>query len=1061
MTRIVAVGMVRNEADIVESFVRHTLRFADEIRLIDHLSTDRTPEVLASLRAEGLNLVVTRHTGQAQIQEILTTALAKEAFAGGADWVIPLDCDEFIDAPSPTHLRAHLAKLSTGSIAWWPWASMVPQMTDDQTLVDPVLRIRHRCATETINTPKCLVPRSFASRSGWQFSPGNHHVRLSNMDPLPMVQMPAGYGLRHYPVRSTSQLISKMVLGRLAWIPRLNKESAISFHTRDFFDRVKSGWTPADQDLAAYAYNYQDADQAEVFDLVNAPLQVEHVLRYTHAAETKFLPLLLDWAEKIVASTSVAVPPAVFVSKPRFTDTSVTQQPKTPQISEQAALSFNRANTAFREGRFEEARDAAAQAVHLAPELAIGHVLMARTLRRLGDEAAARAAYDAALIADPTSFDALLERGNVLRGLGEPALAAASYTSAMEARPMDTRPALALARLWEEQPGRDAEEQAAIAFQRALDRAGAAAEPASAMATLCRDLARFRLDRAELPKALDALRQARLLAGSGEMTALIDLDLAEVYLRLGMTIEAQALMEALSGSEDPVLLRALAQLAYRFNFWAEAVMILERATARHPQDAQAHLDLADMQVKSWLLEEALASLNRAEASGKVPLAASTALRASIANRLGDADTALSLYESLVAEGQGSFAPNAAMSLLYADNVPPDEVARRHRALFAGWGQDARSRESFGADTTAQRPLRIGMVSGDLHHQHPVNIFLQPLLARWDHANLPLTIYATGQTVDDQTRLARSRAGTWHDLTTAQLPAKVQADGIDILIDLAGHTAGGAMRAFARRMAPVQASFLGYPGSTGVPNIDWLIGDPVVTPPDADLLCSEQVLRLPNTVFCFAPEVDYPLPQFADVSRGRPLTFGSFNNIPKLTPRTLRLWSDVLKAVPHSRLLLRAPSFKDAGAVARFQRLFGEQGIPAERLIFRGPVGLDVMMQAYAEVDIALDTFPYCGGTTTLQALWMGVPVLTMEGGQFVSRMGASFMTAAGLPDWIAKDDASYVAKAVALGQDRRALLDLKRGLRARLLARPGWDVDRYDADFGAALRTIWHKSMGY
>lgn len=728
-------------------------------------------------------------------------------------------------------------------------------------------------------------------------------------------------------------------------------------------------------------------------------------------------------------------------------------------VTPKAAAAFNDANKAFREGRLEEARDAAAQAAQLAPELAIAHVLKARTLRRLGDEAAARAAYDAALIADPTSFEALLERGNVLRGLGETAEAAASYTRAMEARPLDARPALALARLWEEQPGRDAEEQAAIAFQRALDRAGAGAEPASAMANLCRDLARFRMDRAELAKALDALRQARLLAGSSDLTALIDLDLAEVYLRLGMTTEAKALMESLSASDDPALLRALAQLAYRFNFWAEAVAILERWTARHPDDAQGHLDLADMQVKAWLLEEALASLDRAEASGRVPSAGSAALRASIANRQGDADTALRLYEGLVAEGQGSFAPNAAMSLLYADSVTPDEVAHRHRALFAGWGQDARTRESFEVDRDPDRPLRIGMVSGDLHHQHPVNIFLQPLLARWDHANLPLTIYSTGQTVDDQTRLARRRAGTWHDVSAAQLPAQVQADGIDILIDLAGHTAGGTMRAFARRMAPVQASFLGYPGSTGVPNIDWLIGDMVVTPPDADHLCSERVLRLPNTVFCFAPETDYPLPDFDALARGRRLTFGSFNNIPKLTPRTICLWADVMKAVPDSRLLLRAPSFKDVGAIARLRRLFAEQGISAERLTFRGPVGLDVMMQAYGEVDIALDPFPYCGGTTTLQALWMGVPVLTMEGGQFVSRMGASFMTAAGLPDWVAKDDAAYVAQAAALGQDRTVLLALKRGLRAQLQARPGWDADRYALDFGVALRTMWRKTM--
>lgn len=727
-------------------------------------------------------------------------------------------------------------------------------------------------------------------------------------------------------------------------------------------------------------------------------------------------------------------------------------------ITPEAAAAFNTANAAFREGRFEAARDAATRAAQLAPDLAIAHVLKARALRRLGDETAARASYDKALATDPTGFDALLERGNVLRGLGEPVEAAASYSRAMAARPLDARPALALARLWEEQTGQDAAEQAAIAFQRALDRAGAGAEPAPAMAGLCRDMAGFRLERADLPRALDALRQARLLAGSIDLIALIDLDLAEVFLRLGMTVEAQALMERLSGSTDPALLRALAQLAYRFNFWAEAVAILERWTKLYPVDAQAHLDLADMQVKSWLLEEALASLDRAEASGTVPPAAGAALRASVANRLGDADTALSVYEGLVADGNDSFAPNAAMSLLYADSVTPDEVARRHRALFADWGKDARSRESFGADPNPDRPVRIGLVSGDLHHQHPVNIFMQPLLARWDHAGLPLTIYNTGFTVDDQTRLARSRVGTWHDVTTAQLATAVAADRIDILVDLAGHTGGGTMRAFARRMAPVQASFLGYPGSTGVPNIDWLIGDPVVTPPGADHLCSERVMPLPNTVFCFAPEVDYPLPDFEAFARGRPLTFGSFNNIPKLTPRTIRLWANVLKAVPDARLLLRAPSFKDAGAVARFSRLFGEQGIPAERLTFRGPVGLDVMMQAHCEVDIALDPFPYCGGTTTLQALWMGVPVLTMQGGQFVSRMGASFMTAAGLPDWIAEDDAAYVAQAAALAQDRLALLDLKRGLRARLLARPGWDADRYAADFGVALRKMWRKT---
>lgn len=1059
MTRLVAVGMVRNESDIIEAFVRHTLRFVDELWLIDHLSTDRTPVILKALQAEGLPLRVTHYSGQAWIQEILTTQLGNAAFTTGADWVMPLDCDEFVQASDPAQLSRYLEQVTAAGVAWWPWMSMVPHVRDDPTQLDPVARITHRCAEERVNTPKCIVHRSIAARKDWQFAPGNHHVRFANMDPLPMTPMPEGYALRHYPVRSVAQLMSKMVLGRLGWTPRLKQQSNISFHTRDFFDRLKSGWTPSEHDLTAYASNYQDSGSSSLPALVQDPLRVTHDLKYTQDADDAFLPRLLDWAEQIVSTHVPDAPAAVFKSRP----TAPAPLPYDPHrrsrpLPDEAAIAFNQANAAFREARFNEVLVFVEAALKAAPDLVEAHVLKARVFRRLDQIEAARAAYESALRVDPKSFDALLEQGNVLRGFGEDDEAAASYTAAMAARPTDARPALALARLMEEQPGPDAAERAAVAFQTAIDRAGAGPEPVPAMAGLCRDMARFRMDLADLPRALEALRQARLLAGSGALAPLIDLDIAEAYLRLGMMDEAQALMERLSASEDPSLLRALAQLAYRFNFWSEAVAILTRWTVLRPDDAQAHLDLADMLVKAWLLEDALTSLNRAEASGAAPSVACAALRASIANRMGDAETALGLYEGLVAEGQESFASNAAMSLLYADSVTPQEVAERHRALFASWGQDARTRDSFCADPNSDRPLRIGMVTGDLHHQHPVNIFMQPLLARWDHARLPLTIYNMGSTVDDQTRLARRRAGTWRDVNTAQLPAQIEADRIDILIDLAGHTAGGTLRAFARRLAPVQASFLGYPGSTGVPNIDWLIGDPVVTPPEADHLCSERVMRLPHTVFCFAPEAEYPLPDFG-ASQGRPLTFGSFNNIPKLTPRTIRLWADVLRAVAGSRLLMRAPSFKDAGAVSRFRGLFADHGIGADRLVFRGPVGLDIMMHSYAEIDIALDPVPYCGGTTSLQALWMGVPVLSLDGGQFVSRMGASFMSAAGLPEWVAQDDDDYVSKAVVAALDRPELLNLKRGLRARLVARPGWDADLYAEDFGAALRKIWRETL--
>ena len=329
-----------------------------------------------------------------------------------------------------------------------------------------------------------------------------------------------------------------------------------------------------------------------------------------------------------------------------------------------------------------------------------------------------------------------------------------------------------------------------------------------------------------------------------------------------------------------------------------------------------------------------------------------------------------------------------------------------------------------------------------------------VLREIDRSRFEVFLYFTGVSYDDQTRLAQQRIEHWVEATTlndTQLAKRIDADGIDLLLDLAGHTGQQRMSLFAKRAAPVQATYLGYPGSTGVPNMDWVLGDEVVSPVGSESLCSERIARLPGSVFCFAPEVDYPYPAFPDETAQRPLTFGSFNNVPKLTPRTLSLWAQILQAVPGSRLLLKAPSFSDGGAV----RLFGERlqhlGVDLGRVEFRGPTGLTDMMAEYAEVDIALDPVPYNGGTTSLQAMWMGVPVVTQRGQHFVARMGASFMTAAGLPEWVADDDEGYVRVAVQMAQDSAALLDLKRGLRDRLKTRRGWDVVAHTRSMEAAF----------
>jgi len=577
-------------------------------------------------------------------------------------------------------------------------------------------------------------------------------------------------------------------------------------------------------------------------------------------------------------------------------------------------------------------------------------------------------------------------------------------------------------------------------------------------------MAKYRLERGDAPRALDSLRQALLiLRVSSESIdenerAEMQMDLGDIFMRLGMTDDGHRAFERASvATAEPTLVR-LADLSFRYNLWQEAQDVLKRNVALHPESDTAHWNLAYSQAESWNMQDALASLAKAEALAPQPGAKS--MIASVAGRNGDADTALRLYKALAdEEGPGSkMHSSAAMSSLYSDQLSPQEVADLHREMFAYMGHNARAVSSFKNDIMPGRKLRVGLVSADFHHQHPVNIFMQPVLARLDPKAIEVTVYFTGVSYDEQTRLAKRRVARWVEVTTwndGQLARRVEEDGIDILLDLSGHTSMQRMSLFGQRAAPVQATFLGYPGSTGVPNIDWLVADNVVAPVGSEGLFSEQLARLPHSVFCFAPEADYPYPDYSLVHAQRPLTFGSFNNVAKLTPHTVKLWAAVLKEVPDSRLLLKAPSFKDEGAVEAVAQRFEAEGIARNRLAFRGPVGLTEMMAEYADIDIALDTVPYNGGTTTLQALWMGVPVVVKAGANFVSRMGTSFMTAAGLCDWVAASDADYVRIAAAMAQDRQALLSLKQGLRARLQAEPAWDVDQYTRDFEAVLRQMW------
>ncbi len=740
-----------------------------------------------------------------------------------------------------------------------------------------------------------------------------------------------------------------------------------------------------------------------------------------------------------------------------------------------AEVFFNLGNVLLDLGRWEESAAAMERALELQPQMTSALMQLARCKVRLGRLKEADALFSELLQIEPKHFSAWLEHGNLHRQLGETEKMLAAYQEAAGCAPQRWEGLLALTRSLEE-AGRW--ELAAVNYQRAVALAATSAgqaavaergnptAPHSRVRQVHWHMARFRLERGDAARALEAMRQA-LMAARIEHTrhplgvderAEMHIDLGDIQMRLGMTAEAHRAFEQASGAGAEATLVRLAELSFRYNLWQEAQAVLKRNVALHPKSATALWNLAHSYAESWQMEEALNALSKAEAIAPQPGAMS--MRASVAGRTGDVETALRLYKEL-AETEGPLSKmrsSAAMSALYSDKLSAQEVAALHRELFAPLGAGGRSVASFPNSREPHKRLCLGLVSADFHHQHPVNIFMQPVLARLDGAQFEVTVYFTGVSYDDQTQQARSRVAHWVEctrLTDAQLARRIEDDGIDILVDLAGHTSMQRMSLFAQRAAPVQLTFLGYPGSTGVPSMDWILADPVVAPKGSDALYSERVYRLPNSVFCFAPEVDYPYPNYTQVHAERTLTFGSFNNVPKITQHTVALWARVLKEVPDSQLLLKAPSFKDVGAIRAFKSRFAAQGIAEDRLIFRGPVGLSDMMAEYADVDIALDPVPYNGGTTTLQAMWMGVPVVVKEGGNFVSRMGASFMTAAGLSNWVASDDDDYVAIAKRMASNRSELLKLKQGLRARLLSRPAWTIDQYVRDFEAALRSMW------
>ncbi|OOG48385.1 glycosyltransferase family 41 protein [Polaromonas sp. A23] len=363
---------------------------------------------------------------------------------------------------------------------------------------------------------------------------------------------------------------------------------------------------------------------------------------------------------------------------------------------------------------------------------------------------------------------------------------------------------------------------------------------------------------------------------------------------------------------------------------------------------------------------------------------------------------------------------------------------------------------------AERCLRVGFVSADLR-SHPVGFFIEGVLAALStqaHGRLELYAYSNSPTCDEVTERIKRHLHGWHavvDEPDPLLAQRIRDDGIDILIDLSGHTGMNRLPLFAWRLAPVQVSWLGYFATTGVAAIDYLIADPWTLPESEEKNFTERILRLPETRLCFtAPTLDLDVGPLPAPSNGY-FTFACFNNLAKMNDDVVTLWARILHAVPGSRLHLMAPQLNEDALQRTVVDRFAAVGIDAGRLNMQGSVPRADYLATYQQVDLALDPFPYTGGTTTAEALWMGVPVLTLAGKSFLSRQGVGLLMNAGLPDWIADDTDNYLKRAVSHATDLPRLALLRAGLREQVLSSPVFDAPRFAEHFESGLRGIWQE----
>ena len=358
-----------------------------------------------------------------------------------------------------------------------------------------------------------------------------------------------------------------------------------------------------------------------------------------------------------------------------------------------------------------------------------------------------------------------------------------------------------------------------------------------------------------------------------------------------------------------------------------------------------------------------------------------------------------------------------------------------------------------------KKLRIGFVSGDFR-EHPVGFFLLDTLKHLKNNDLELIAYSNSQIEDSLSIKLKSHFTIWHEIVSQSnmnVINKIRKDGIHVLVDLSGHSEKNRLPIFINKPAPVQVSWVGYPGSTGIPEIDYLIGDPFVTPENMNGHFTEKIFRLPNIWVCFtAPDFDVQISDLPVIKNGY-VTFGSFNHLSKINDEVISLWSKILKSIPKSKIFLKTKQLNNSHLKEKIISKFKENGINLNSIILEEGTSRSKLLNSYNKVDIALDPFPYSGGVTSLEAIWMGVPVLTKKGFKFVSRTTESIIHNLGMPDWVANDENEYVKKAIKFSTNLELLTEINKSLRQVALESPLFNSTLFAKQLNNAFWEMWNN----